>query len=50
MHIVVRFVADAVVCGDSRDAAIGSSDLVLEAIELMDVCLLEPIPQKGKWY
>ena len=39
-------VAGVVVCVDSRDAPIGFSDPALEAIELVDVCLLEPIPQK----
>ena len=39
-------VAGAVVCVDNSDVSVGFSDPVLEAIELVAVHLLEPIPQE----
>ena len=42
----VTYVAGAVVCTDNSDVSVGFSNPVLEAIELVDVRLLEPIPQE----
>lgn len=43
IHICI---AGPIVNVDNSDVSVGFSNTVLKAIELVDVCLLEPIPQE----